>query len=34
LPIDLDLLLQAYANGVNAWIEAHDGALPVEFLLR
>ncbi len=25
--------LQAYANGVNAWIAAHDGALPIEFLL-
>jgi len=25
--------LQAYANGVNAWIAAHDGSLPVEFLL-
>ena len=25
--------LQAYANGVNAWIEAHDGSLPIEFLL-
>jgi len=25
--------LQAYADGVNAWITEHDGALPIEFLL-
>ena len=25
--------LQAYANGVNAWIEQHDGAMPIEFLV-
>jgi len=25
--------LQSYANGVNAWIDVHDGALPIEFLL-
>ena len=25
--------LQAYADGVNAWIAEHDGALPIEFLM-
>jgi penicillin amidase len=32
-PPALMRLLRAYAAGVNAWIEAHDGALPPEFLV-
>jgi penicillin amidase len=32
-PPALMRLLRAYAAGVNAWIETHDGALPPEFLV-
>lgn len=33
LPPDLRVLVDAYADGVNAWLDTHTGALPLEFKL-
>jgi penicillin amidase len=33
VPPDLRLILEAYAGGVNAWLEAHGDSLPLEFRL-